>query len=122
MQIYNISAKGNTLYISCNIDGLNGIPEAVKKQLAEAMEAQKGTLAISSRPCSFATLPAASAADCAAAAAPAASNKTLPSASFTKSSAYAFASARAASAASVHASIEKCSTNQEQGKTGTSLS
>ena len=35
------------MYISCNIDGLNGIPEAVKKQLAEAMEAQKGTIAYS---------------------------------------------------------------------------
>lgn len=39
-----VSAEGDTLYFSCNIDGLNDLPQDVKDQFAIAMEEQKEVL------------------------------------------------------------------------------
>ena len=39
-----VSAEGNTLYFSCNIDGINDLPQDVKDQFAIAMEEQKEVL------------------------------------------------------------------------------
>lgn len=38
-------AVKNTLYLICNIDGLNNVPKEVKYQLSATLEAQKGVLA-----------------------------------------------------------------------------
>ena len=40
-----VYAVKNTLYLSCNIDGLNNIPKEFKNQLSTVLEAQKGVLA-----------------------------------------------------------------------------